>query len=223
MHVHNCKSFQDHLRMRLQSLRALYFARRGPGSIRKFSAVLVRSTGVSGRFGSGFQTGLRFTDVPILVSLLDSFPLQCDKYSEPGSTYQLHLWWSSEAYQQIDYSQHSGVLLTASFRNVYMKSGCISRITSRRSEYTASYRAIKNHTNYTALQKLHESECNREWEKMKYVFCCTVRWMLATLGSPKYTYFPVLCSAPLSLYLSIPHPQPIYTAVVRNRLSCNSI
>src|SRR5882757_10029758 len=103
------------------------------------------------------------------------------------------------------------------------KSRCNSKCISRRLEYIACYRAIQNHTNYPALHKLCVCECNRELEKMKCVCCCTVRWMLATLGSPKYTYSPVLCSAPFFLYFSIPHPQQIYTVVVRNRLSCNSV
>jgi hypothetical protein len=92
MHLHNGKSFQDYLRLLLQSLRLIYFDPGGPGSIWKNSAALVRSTGVSGKFSCGFQTGLVFTGVPILFFLWGSFPLQCGKYSKPESTYQLHLW-----------------------------------------------------------------------------------------------------------------------------------
>jgi len=48
--------------MLLQSPRALYLAPGRPGSISKYSEALVRSTGVSGRFASGFRTDLHFAE-----------------------------------------------------------------------------------------------------------------------------------------------------------------
>jgi hypothetical protein len=48
--------------MLLQSLRALYFAPAGPGSIWKYLEALVRSTGVSWRYACSFQTDLHFAD-----------------------------------------------------------------------------------------------------------------------------------------------------------------
>ena len=68
MHLHNCRCFQTHLRMLLQTLRALYLAPGGPGSIWNYLEVPVRSTGMSGRFASGFQTNLHFADVSVTSS-----------------------------------------------------------------------------------------------------------------------------------------------------------
>jgi len=62
MHLQNCRCFQEHLRMLLQSLRSLCFAPGGPGSIWNYLGALVRSTGVFGRFPCGFQTDLHFAD-----------------------------------------------------------------------------------------------------------------------------------------------------------------
>jgi len=60
MHLHNCRCFQEHLRILLQSLRAHCKAPGGPGSIWNNLEALVRATGVNGRFGSGFRTYLHF-------------------------------------------------------------------------------------------------------------------------------------------------------------------
>jgi len=62
MHLHNCRCFQEHLRMLLQSLRALCEAPGGPGSIWKYLEALVRATGESGRFACGLRTDLHFAD-----------------------------------------------------------------------------------------------------------------------------------------------------------------
>jgi len=48
--------------MILQSLRALCKAPGEAGSIWKYLEVLVRATGVSGRFAYGFRTELHFAD-----------------------------------------------------------------------------------------------------------------------------------------------------------------
>jgi len=48
--------------MLLQSLRALYLAPGGPGSVWNYLGAPVRSAGVSGRFACGFQTDLDFAD-----------------------------------------------------------------------------------------------------------------------------------------------------------------
>jgi len=62
MHLQNCRCFQEHLRMLLQSLRALCFAPGGPGSIWNYLGAPVRTTGLSGRFACGFRTDLHFAD-----------------------------------------------------------------------------------------------------------------------------------------------------------------
>jgi len=62
MPLHNCRCFQEHLGMLLQSLRALCLALGGPVSIWKYSGALVRTTGVSGRFVCDFRTDLHFAD-----------------------------------------------------------------------------------------------------------------------------------------------------------------
>jgi len=63
MHPHNCRCIQDHLRMLLQSLRALCLAPGGSGSVWKYLEALVRSPGVSGRIACRFRTELHFADV----------------------------------------------------------------------------------------------------------------------------------------------------------------
>ena len=63
MLIHNCRCFQTHLRMLLQSLRAHCLALGGPGSIWKYLAALVRSTTVFKRFLNGFRTDLHFANV----------------------------------------------------------------------------------------------------------------------------------------------------------------
>jgi len=63
MHLHNCRCIQEHLRMLLQSLRALSLAPGGSGSIEKYLEALVRSLGVSGRIACCFRTDLHFADV----------------------------------------------------------------------------------------------------------------------------------------------------------------
>jgi len=64
MHLHNCRCFQEHRRMLLQSLRALCFAPGGPESFWNHLEALVRSTRVSGKFACGFWTDFHFADVP---------------------------------------------------------------------------------------------------------------------------------------------------------------
>jgi len=63
MHLENCRSIQEHLRILLLSLRELCLAPAGPGSIWKYIEALVRSTGVSGTFACSFRTSLNFADV----------------------------------------------------------------------------------------------------------------------------------------------------------------
>jgi hypothetical protein len=66
-HLHNFMCSQEHLRMLLQSLGAHCNVPGGPQSIWMYFEVLVRSTGVSGRFGCGFWTDLYFADVDTLL------------------------------------------------------------------------------------------------------------------------------------------------------------
>jgi hypothetical protein len=60
--------------MLLQSLRALYLASGGPGSIWKYFEALVRSTVLSGRFACGFRTHLHFADVGMISRRTSSVP-----------------------------------------------------------------------------------------------------------------------------------------------------
>jgi len=62
MHLHNCRSFQEHPRSLLHSLSALCKAPGGPGSIWKYLETPVRATGVSRMFACGFWTDLHFAD-----------------------------------------------------------------------------------------------------------------------------------------------------------------
>ena len=62
MHLHNCRYFQEHLRMLLQSLRANSLAPVGSWSVWKNLDALVRLPGVSGRIACGFRTELHFAD-----------------------------------------------------------------------------------------------------------------------------------------------------------------
>jgi len=78
MHLHNCRCFQEHLRMLLQSLRALCLAPGGPGHIWRYLQALVRSTGVSGRLVCGFRTDLRCADCgTFLTMILFGHPIKC--------------------------------------------------------------------------------------------------------------------------------------------------
>ena len=63
-HCYNCRCFQEHLRMLLQSLRGLCKAPGGPQSIWKYLKALVKTTGVSRRFTCGCQTNWHFADIP---------------------------------------------------------------------------------------------------------------------------------------------------------------
>jgi len=62
MHLPNCRCFQEHLMILLQSLKALCKDPADPGGIWKYLEVLVRVTAVSGRFAYGFRTNLNFAD-----------------------------------------------------------------------------------------------------------------------------------------------------------------
>ena len=66
---YSISQISEHLRMPLQILRTLCLAPGGPGSIWKYLEVLVRATGVLGRFVFGFRTDLHFADI-ILSCLL---------------------------------------------------------------------------------------------------------------------------------------------------------
>ena len=70
LHLANCTCFPEHLRMLLQSLRALCLAPGGPGRIWNYLGAPVRSTGVSGMLACGFRTDLHFADGLALLSKL---------------------------------------------------------------------------------------------------------------------------------------------------------
>ena len=63
LHFHNCRCFQKHQRMLLQSLAAHCKAPGGPGSMWKYLEAQVRAAGVSGRFARGFWTTLHLADL----------------------------------------------------------------------------------------------------------------------------------------------------------------
>jgi len=81
MHLHNCRCFQEHRWMLMQSLGALCKALGGPGSVWK----------VSGRFACGFQTNIHFGDVlsgPILtyghrVFVYNRIPIEQEEPAKP--------------------------------------------------------------------------------------------------------------------------------------------
>jgi len=62
IHLHNCRCFQELLKMFLQSRRAHCIGPGGPGRIWKYLAALVSATGESGWFACGFWTDLHFAD-----------------------------------------------------------------------------------------------------------------------------------------------------------------
>ena len=63
MHLHHFRCFEEHMRMLLQSLKALCKAPGGAGSIWEYLEVVVRASRVSGRVAYGFRTELHFADV----------------------------------------------------------------------------------------------------------------------------------------------------------------
>jgi hypothetical protein len=81
--------------MLLQSLRALYLAPWGPGSIWNYFGAPVRSTGVSGRFACGFHTDLPIADVN---TWRDDIILEIDVFKELDAdfdfpqSYLMSLW-----------------------------------------------------------------------------------------------------------------------------------
>jgi len=71
MNLHTCRCFQKHLKMLLQSLRALCLAPGGSGSIWKYLEALVGCPGVSGRIGCCFRTNLYFPDAGVKNEVID--------------------------------------------------------------------------------------------------------------------------------------------------------
>jgi hypothetical protein len=63
MYLLNCRCFQKHLRMLLQSVGALGKAPGGQGGIWKYLEALVRATGESARCACGFWTDSHCADV----------------------------------------------------------------------------------------------------------------------------------------------------------------
>jgi hypothetical protein len=63
MQLHNCRCYQKHLRLLMESLRALFSAPGGSGSIEKYVDGLVGSLGVSGMNTRCFRTNLHLADV----------------------------------------------------------------------------------------------------------------------------------------------------------------
>jgi hypothetical protein len=63
MYLHHFRYFEEHVKMLLQSLRALSKAPWGAGSIWAYLEAVVRATRVSGTFAYRVQTELHFADV----------------------------------------------------------------------------------------------------------------------------------------------------------------
>jgi len=63
MHLHNCRCFQEHLRMLLQSLSALGLSPGKSVSIEMYLETLLRSRWVSGKITHFFWIDLHFADV----------------------------------------------------------------------------------------------------------------------------------------------------------------
>jgi len=63
MYFHNSRCFQEHLRMPLQSLKALFLASGRHWSISKYLGAWLRSTNVTERYGCGFQIDLHSAEV----------------------------------------------------------------------------------------------------------------------------------------------------------------
>jgi len=102
MHLHNCRCFQEHLRMLWQSLKALCLAPGGPGSIWNYLGAPVRPTGVSRRFACGFRTDLHFADVWMYqYSWMPSASTRVNSHLRP---YELSL---SPAIRNISVSGHT--------------------------------------------------------------------------------------------------------------------
>ena len=68
MHLSPFRCFRQHLKILLQSLRALCLAPGGPGSIYKYLVVRVMSNRVSGRILFLFETNLHFADIELLAT-----------------------------------------------------------------------------------------------------------------------------------------------------------
>jgi len=62
MRLHNCRCFQEHLRLLSQRLRAHCVASGGSGSVQKYLEAQVRSPRVSGRIACCFRTNSHFAD-----------------------------------------------------------------------------------------------------------------------------------------------------------------
>jgi hypothetical protein len=84
-YLHNCRCFQQHLRMLLQGLRALYLAPGGSRSIYQYKVVLLRLPGVSERIVCCFQTDLRIADAASHKFTIDCF-LELENDSTMGIT-----------------------------------------------------------------------------------------------------------------------------------------
>jgi hypothetical protein len=77
MDLHNCSFFLDYLLMPLQSMGAHCNAPGGPWNIWKFEELLVRCTGVSGRFDCDFWSVLHFPDAISLECPLPACLTEC--------------------------------------------------------------------------------------------------------------------------------------------------
>jgi len=92
MHLHNCRYFQEHLRMLLQSLRAHCLAPGRSQSTCECLEALVRLPGVSGRIASGFQTELHFADEAVGIQVV-GWKLAAMLLEDTEQTVKLCRWW----------------------------------------------------------------------------------------------------------------------------------
>jgi len=166
MHLHNSTCFQKHLKVLLQSLRALCLASGGRGSIWKYLETVVRLSGVSGRIACGFRTDCHFADAdgrqPILNTLLHLS-------QHPKEMLRNERIWLEEHQNRVrGYEAVPG-------RNEPQK---------LQGSVKAWQQCGWNHTNHVDQWKLGNSAWDKELENSQCLFSI-MWWFLSTLGSPK--------------------------------------
>jgi len=96
MHFHNYRSFVEHLRMLMQSLRGHSSSPGRSWKIKKYFEVLMRSPGVSWTIACSFWTNWHFADILYSLNLSHSFcPLYSKMYTQcsPQLPYHITRYW----------------------------------------------------------------------------------------------------------------------------------
>jgi hypothetical protein len=113
MYLHNPRCSQHHLRMLLQSLRALCLAPGESGSICNYLGAPVRTAGVSGKYGCNFRNDLHFAVVSdqfrrildfrqLLPKQPGSGRNQCGNTLESRRVYWKHVGMSANKYSSFE-------------------------------------------------------------------------------------------------------------------------